>query len=132
MNYMIIPGMKEKVFVEGLIDPEIVFKAVAKHYGITVSDIKSKCRKSEIVKARQIVCLFLKQYAGMKLTEIGKLIHENYGHYGVIYSVDKLNEMMAIYPGLKHEVARVFDVIRAAHSDQIMSVWKEEPEEMMA
>nr|WKN40393.1 chromosomal replication initiator protein DnaA [Tunicatimonas sp. TK19036] len=75
------------------VDIEMIIKTVARYYNITVSDLKSKTRKKEVVVPRQIAMYLSKEYTKHSLKAIGY----HYGgrdHATVIHSCRSVQEQM--------------------------------------
>lgn len=51
-----------------------ILETVAFYYGITVSEIKSKCRDKHIAEARQIAAYLCKSYSNLPLDCIGRVL----------------------------------------------------------
>ena len=71
--------------------PEIL-KVVAAHYGIKVSDLKSKSNARPIAYPRQVAMYLCKHLTDLSYPEIGKIFNNKH-HSTVMYSVDKIDEM---------------------------------------
>ena len=75
-------GIKAKV-----LDIDEIINNVTNFYNVTKADLKSKTRKHNIVKARQIVMYLAKELTSDSLDSIGKKT-ANRGHATVIYSIN--------------------------------------------
>jgi chromosomal replication initiator protein len=78
--------------------PEIL-KVVAAHYGIKVSDLKSKSNARPIAYPRQVAMYMCKHLTDLSYPEIGKLFNNKH-HSTVMYSVDKIEQLMQDDPQL--------------------------------
>ncbi len=73
--------------------PEII-KFVARHYGLKVSEIKSRNNTKQIAFPRQVAMYLCKQLTDLSFPDIGK--HFNNKHHStVMYSVDKIEKLRA-------------------------------------
>ncbi len=73
--------------------PEII-KFVARHYGLKVSEIKSRNNAKQIAFPRQVAMYLCKQLTELSFPDIGK--HFNNKHHStVMYSVDKIEKLRA-------------------------------------
>ena len=72
---------------------------VARHYGLKVTDIKSKSNARQIVIPRQVAMYLCKKLTDLSFPEIGKLFNDKH-HSTVMYSVDKVAEMRKNDPDL--------------------------------
>jgi chromosomal replication initiator protein len=62
-----------------------ILKTVSNYYGVSIEDIKGKCRKRKIVKPRQIIMFLLRTKARMVLSDIGEVMNRD--HTTVIHSI---------------------------------------------
>ena len=89
--------------------PEII-KFVARHYGLKVSEIKSRNNAKQIAFPRQVAMYLCKQLTDLSFPDIGK--HFNNKHHStVMYSVDKIEKLRAEDPDLDrtlHSIAQHF------------------------
>jgi chromosomal replication initiator protein len=73
--------------------PEII-KFVARHYGLKVSEIKSRNNTKQIAFPRQVAMYLCKRIADLSFPEIGKLFNDKH-HSTVMYSVEKIEDLRA-------------------------------------
>ena len=71
--------------------PEIL-KVVAAHYGLKVSDMKSKSNARTIAFPRQVAMFMCKELTDLSYPEIGRLFNDKH-HSTVMYSVDKIDQL---------------------------------------
>ncbi|MBD2205095.1 chromosomal replication initiator protein DnaA [Calothrix sp. FACHB-1219] len=72
--------------------PELILKAIADFYQVSIEDLKSNSRRREISWARQIGMYLMRQHTDLSLPRIG----EEFGgkdHTTVIYSCDKITQL---------------------------------------
>ncbi len=82
----ILPAEHQRVLA-----PEII-KFVARHYGLKVSEIKSRNNAKQIAFPRQVAMYLCKQLTELSFPDIGK--HFNNKHHStVMYSVDKIEKL---------------------------------------
>jgi chromosomal replication initiator protein len=74
------------------ITPGEILKVVSNHYGIKVSDVKSKSNARPISYPRQIAMYLCKMLTDLSYPEIGKLFNNKH-HSTVIYSVEKIEKL---------------------------------------
>jgi chromosomal replication initiator protein len=72
--------------------PEIL-KVVAAHYGIKVSDLKSKSNARPISYPRQVAMYMCKELTDLSYPEIGKIFNNKH-HSTVMYSVEKIDQLI--------------------------------------
>ncbi|MBK5260001.1 MAG: chromosomal replication initiator protein DnaA [Thermoanaerobaculia bacterium] len=69
-----------------------IMKVVAAHYGIKVSDLKSKSNSRPIAYPRQVAMFICKDLTDLSYPEIGKLFNNKH-HSTVMYSVEKIEQL---------------------------------------
>ncbi len=69
-----------------------IMKVVAAHYGIKVSDLKSKSNSRPIAYPRQVAMYICKDLTDLSYPEIGKLFNNKH-HSTVMYSVEKIEQL---------------------------------------
>ena len=62
-----------------------IVDTVSNYYGISIADIKGRCRKRKIVKPRQVIMFLLRTKARMMLSDIGEVMNRD--HTTVIHSI---------------------------------------------
>ncbi len=82
----ILPGEDHRVL------PSEVIKHVARHYGLRVSEIKSKSNSKQITFPRQVAMYLCKKLTDLSYPEIGKQFNDKH-HSTVIYSVEKIESL---------------------------------------
>src|SRR6266498_472640 len=70
-----------------------ILKVVAAHYGIKVSDLKSKSNARPIAYPRQVAMYICKDLTDLSYPEIGKLFNNKH-HSTVMYSVEKIDQLI--------------------------------------
>jgi chromosomal replication initiation ATPase DnaA len=84
----------------------LVLSTVAKWYGVSTSDIKSKSRRREHVVPRHTVCSIMKSYSQYTLQQIGVMIG-NRDHSTVMNSLHAHDNLLFTEPSYK----RLYDLI---------------------
>jgi chromosomal replication initiator protein len=72
---------------------ENVLRIVAKHYGVSINDIKSKKRQQDITIVRQVALYFMKKLTLSSLQVIGNYIGGR-DHSTVIHAISKIEHML--------------------------------------
>ena len=75
------------------ITPADILKVVAAHYGIKVSDLKSKSNARPIAYPRQVAMYICKELTDLSYPEIGKIFNNKH-HSTVMYSVEKIDQLI--------------------------------------
>jgi chromosomal replication initiator protein len=71
-----------------------VIKLVARHYGLKVSEIKSKSNAKQIAFPRQVAMWMCKQLTELSYPDIGRQFNDKH-HSTVMYSVEKIEKLRA-------------------------------------
>ncbi len=69
-----------------------IIKFVARHYGLKVSEIKSKSNSKQIAFPRQVAMFLCKELTELSYPEIGRQFNDKH-HSTVMYSVDKIQKL---------------------------------------
>ncbi len=69
-----------------------IIKFVARHYGLKVSEIKSKSNAKPIAFPRQVAMFLCKELTELSFPEIGRQFNDKH-HSTVMYSVDKIQKL---------------------------------------
>lgn len=85
--------------------PEII-KFVARHYGLKVSEIKSRNNAKQIAFPRQVAMYLCKQLTDLSYPDIGKQFNNKH-HSTVMYSVDKITKLRATDQDLDQTLDRL-------------------------
>ncbi len=83
--------------------PAEVIREVARHYGLKVTEIKSRKNSQQIVFPRQVAMYLCKKLTGLSYPEIGKQFNNKH-HSTVMYSVEKIEGQCASDPDLRRTV----------------------------
>ena len=75
------------------ITPAEILKVVAAHYGIKVTDLKSKSNARPIAYPRQVAMYICKELTDLSYPEIGKIFNNKH-HSTVMYSVEKIDQLI--------------------------------------
>ncbi len=75
------------------ITPNEILKVVAAHYGIKVTDLKSKSNARPIAYPRQVAMYICKELTDLSYPEIGKIFNNKH-HSTVMYSVEKIDQLI--------------------------------------
>ena len=65
---------------------------MARHYGLKVSEIKSKTNSRQIAFPRQVAMYLCKKLTDLSFPEIGKQFNDKH-HSTVMYSVEKIEQL---------------------------------------
>jgi chromosomal replication initiator protein len=87
MNYWIVPSvLKQKLTKNERTQlANDILNTVSNYYGVTINELKGKCRKRRIVKPRQVIMFLLRTKARMVLSDIGEVMNRD--HTTVIHSI---------------------------------------------
>jgi chromosomal replication initiator protein len=74
-----------------------IIKYVATHYGLKLSEIKSRNNSKQIAFPRQVAMYLCKQLTDLSYPEIGRLFNDKH-HSTVMYSVEKIEQLRTSDP----------------------------------
>lgn len=81
LSYFLIPAIKDRRHLS----PEIVVKDVCRRYDLSVDDLKSECRKRDLVFPRHLAMYLIKQRTGLSLSKIGEMFNRD--HTSVMHAI---------------------------------------------
>ena len=84
--------------------PAEIVKFVARHYGLKVSEIKSKTNAKMVAFPRQVAMWLIKRMTDLSYPDIGRLFNNKH-HSTVMYSVDKIDQLR----GEDEDLSRTLD-----------------------
>ena len=96
----ILPADDQRVLA-----PEII-KSVSRHYGLRVTEIKSKNNAKQIAFPRQVAMYLCKQLTELSYPDIGKQFNNKH-HSTVMYSVEKIAKLRAEDPELDRTLEKL-------------------------
>jgi len=76
-----------------------IIKFVARHYGLKVTEIKSRTNSKQIAFPRQVAMYLCKKLTDLSFPDIGRQFNDKH-HSTVMYSVDKIEQLRATDPDL--------------------------------
>ncbi|PWM39941.1 MAG: chromosomal replication initiator protein DnaA [Clostridiales bacterium] len=96
------------------ITPSTIIDQVSRYFNISIEDIKSDKRRSDIVFARQMTMYIIRETTGLSLPEIGKEMGGK-NHTTVLYSIRKLEEAMKQDPKTAKISAELIENIKKSY-----------------
>jgi len=88
------------------ITPQLIIEVVSEHCGITVDQIMSKSRSSNVAKPRQIAMYLCKDMTDHPLNSIGQLLGGR-DHTTIIHGIKKVTDEMSTDPEFKNTVETI-------------------------
>lgn len=88
-----------------------IIKFVARHYGLKVSEIKSRNNSKQIAFPRQVAMYLCKRLTDLSYPEIGKQFNDKH-HSTVMYSVDKIEQLRSTDPNLEQVLENMSSHLR--------------------
>jgi chromosomal replication initiator protein len=88
-----------------------IIKFVARHYGLKVTEIKSRNNSKHIAFPRQVAMYLCKNLTKLSYPDIGKLFNDKH-HSTVMYSVDKIEKLRAKEPDLNRTMQGLIEHFR--------------------
>lgn len=96
------------------ITPSTIIDQVSRYFNISIEDIKSEKRKTEIVTSRQMAMYIIREMTKLSLPEIGKEMGGK-NHTTVLYSIRKLEDIMKQDPKVAKIAAELMENIKKAY-----------------
>ncbi|MCB2228897.1 MAG: chromosomal replication initiator protein DnaA [Desulfarculaceae bacterium] len=97
---------------ERQVSVEEVFRAVAAHYGLKVSDLKSARKSRDISRPRQVAMYLARRLTNLSFPDIGKALGGK-DHSTVVKGVQRVESLMAQDPELTDTVRAVENAVRS-------------------
>lgn len=88
------------------ITPQLIIEVVSEHFGITVDQIMSKTRTSNVAKPRQIAMYLCKNMTDHPLNSIGQLLGKR-DHTTIMHGIKKVTDEMSSDPEFKKTVETI-------------------------
>ncbi|MCD8148638.1 MAG: chromosomal replication initiator protein DnaA [Clostridiales bacterium] len=88
------------------ITPQLIVEVVSEHFGITVDQIMSKSRSSDVAKPRQVAMYLCKNMTDLSLDSIGQILGGR-DHSTVIHGINKVTDEISSDSAFKQTVETV-------------------------
>ena len=85
------------------VTPDLILNIVAEHFGVSVADIKSSKRNSELVLPRQIFMFLCRDMIDIPLTSIANILGKK-DHSTILHGVKKIKSEIETSDDIKHKV----------------------------
>ncbi len=85
------------------VTPDLILNIVAEHFGVSVTDIKSSKRNSELVLPRQIFMFLCREMIDIPLTSIASILGKK-DHSTILHGVKKIKNEIETSDDIKHKV----------------------------
>lgn len=95
-----------KVRLSGVEAVRAIADVVCDYYRMSFERAIQKCRKRELVKVRQIIMFFCREFKKGTLKEVGKVLG-GFDHTSVIHSAQTIDEMVATDADYAFEVQQI-------------------------
>lgn len=92
------------------VTPEAIIRATSNFYSITKADLVGKNKRQELVRARQVCTYLMCEMLSLPLVTVGKEMGGR-DHATVIYSRDKIAELIRVNDAIRKEVNDIKSVI---------------------
>lgn len=86
-----------------------ILQAVAEEYGVSVDDIMSNSRRSDIAEARQVSMGLLAEASGYEPERIGRMFMRN--RTTVIYAICKIRDLASVDKRTQRHLANLQNVL---------------------
>jgi chromosomal replication initiator protein len=92
-------------------EPPDILAAVARHYGVSVDEIRGKSRQKEIVAPRHLAMYLLREDARLSYPQIGILLGGR-DHSSVLHACDKIGSQIERNQPCANDARAVRDLLR--------------------
>ena len=96
------------------VTPASIIDQVSRYYNISIEDIKSDKRNTDIVTSRQMAMYIIRKMTDLSLPDIGKEMGGK-NHTTVLYSIKRLEEAMKQDPKVSKIVAELMENIKKSY-----------------
>jgi chromosomal replication initiator protein len=87
-------------------DPEEIMKAVARHYQVSLADLKSDRKNRQLALPRQLAMYLCRKYSHLSLPDIGSLFGGK-NHTTVLHAIRKISKTTATDAMLKDSMSKL-------------------------
>lgn len=87
-------------------DPEEIMKAVARHYQVSLADLKSDRKNRQLALPRQLAMYLCRKYSHLSLPDIGNLFGGK-NHTTVLHAIRKISKTTGTDPMLKDSMSKL-------------------------
>jgi len=96
----------------------VILNQVLEELNLTMQDMDSRSRKTNITNARKIYCILAREYTRLTLTEIGKSmgISNSYKHPQVRYNIIEGKKFIDVDPVFRDQINSIRAKIKPKHS----------------
>jgi chromosomal replication initiator protein len=92
-------------------EPPVILDAVARHFGVTLDELRSKARHKEIVAPRHLAMYLLREDARLSLPQIGALLGGK-DHSSVVHACEKIGREIGRDGATADHARAVRDLLR--------------------
>jgi chromosomal replication initiator protein len=112
MTYWTAPSRKmSKILLNDQKHARQIVDNVCDFYGLTIAQVKGKCRLRGYVKARFVSIYIIRKRTGLTLKEIGRLFHRD--HTSIIHAVQTIEEVLSLRfdNDYQEEIKKLMEII---------------------
>lgn len=100
--------------IGSIITPASIIDHVSRYYNITIDDIKSEKKRSEIISARRMAMYIIRETTDLSLPEIGKEMGGK-NHTTVLYNIRKMEDTIKQDPATAKIAAELMENIKKSY-----------------
>lgn len=90
-----------------------ILYCVSQQYGVSVEEIKNKCRKRNFAEPRQVYCFFAKKYTKNSLKKIGDFVNLNYAT--VIHSIKTIEGLIKTNKEIRSNILKIKEYVNEGY-----------------
>jgi len=107
---------RQAIISKRLYKPENIVRVVCERFSIAKEDIKDKCRKRNLVRARQMLCWTLRQHTSFSYNDIAQYVYGTFDHTTAFHHVRRVDELLYIEDAHTTEhVAHIENALSTSH-----------------
>jgi chromosomal replication initiation ATPase DnaA len=91
------------------IEPEIIIEKISEYYCQSKEQISAKTRKGEIIKTRQIIMTFLREYTTLTYLQISTYFSQQ--HAMAIYSIRHVKDIYDTNRQFRNEIEEIRSIL---------------------
>jgi chromosomal replication initiation ATPase DnaA len=103
------------------IEPEIIIEKISEYYCQSKEQISAKTRKGEIIKTRQIIMTFLREYTTLTYLQISTYFSQQ--HAMAIYSIRHVKDIYDTNRQFRNEIEEIRSILLKSQEKNNLSLY---------
>lgn len=97
-----------------------IVKEVSNAYGIPMKVLDSKCRRADLVEARQVIMFLIRRHTHLSSSQIGLILGKDHGT--VLMGCKRINDRLATERKLLNTVQEIHQKVRKGFRKEVRGV----------